>query len=422
MLVRTLFRFVVAVAAMVSAAAVPDAARAQSAVSALIPRDEARRQGLEWAWAGQLSINPRSDEVASVLVDREELFVTTRRGLVLAVDAETGREIWKVRLAKPSAPTSPVGVSAQHVAVVNDSRLYVFARDTGTSVMEKSLKHAQAGGPALGAGRVWVPSFDGVMTSWEIQEPNKQPFVYNSAAEIAQPAVVTASGASWINAHGKLASIELKDRTARYRFDTGAEVRAPLTHFAPNLFVVTTDGFAYAVDEVTGKMKWRFSTGGVIRHRLIGMSDVVLVITEFGDMHAVDVATGLERGVLGGVRHFVAASPERWYVLGYDDRLHVVDPATGRSVRAIDAHRFDWLAMNTYNDRIYLGTNSGMTQCLHEIGRSEPVLLEPPVRVGTEGDNAAATDPAASESEADPDAESDAESDAPENDPFDEEG
>lgn len=401
MLVRTLLSFVVALAAFVPLV-ISNTAMAQSGVSALIPRDEALRLGLEWAWAGQLPLVSRTDHVTSTLVDGAELFVTTKRGLVLCVEAETGRLLWQVRLAKPAAPTSPVGVSAKHVTVVNDSRVYVFERSSGTSVMEKDLSRAQGGPPSLGGGRVWVPSFDGIMTSWDIETPAEEAYIYNSAAEIPQAVVVTASGASWINARGKLASIELKDRTARYRFDASADVRAPLTYFTPNLFVVTTDGFAYAIEEDNGKLKWRFSTGGIISHPLIGTSEAVMIVTESGDMHVVDVKTGRERGVVSGIRQFVAATPERWYLLGYDNRLHVVDPATGRSIRAIDTHRFDWLAMNTHNGRIYMGTKSGMTQCLHEIGRSEPVLLEPPVRDDAEGTEAADGDAAAEDAGDDP--------------------
>ncbi|MCA9099944.1 MAG: PQQ-binding-like beta-propeller repeat protein [Planctomycetales bacterium] len=416
MLVRTLLRLQLM---LLTAAVAVGSAYAESAVSALVPRDVALRQGLVWGWARQLPMSPTFDEVNNVQVDGNEVFVTTKRGLVLAIDGETGRAIWTVRVKDPESPTTDVGFDANYVAVVNDSRVYVLRRATGESVMEKKLARAQGGAPSVGAGRVWVPAFDGMMSSWEIEDadrPDKDTakrqidhkvtnpaFVYNSGSEIDQPAIISDTGASWATMRGEVFSIELKDRRSRYRFDAGSRVYAPLTHFAPNLFVVTADGFAYAIDEATGKMNWRFSSGSIVRHPLVGMRDIGLVITESGDMHVIEVSDGLERDVVPGVRQFVAASPDRWYLLGLDGLLHVVDPATARSTRTIDVTGFDWLAMNTYNDRIYMGTSGGMTQCLHEIALEEPVLLEPPMKKEN-ADAAAAEGDASTDAGAKPDA------------------
>ena len=60
----------------------------------LIDQNTARRYGLNRAWYKQISLDRTRDRIASVTLDHGGLFVQTKQGLLVALDAESGETLW----------------------------------------------------------------------------------------------------------------------------------------------------------------------------------------------------------------------------------------------------------------------------------------------------------------------------------------
>ncbi|MBX9583282.1 MAG: PQQ-binding-like beta-propeller repeat protein [Gemmataceae bacterium] len=101
-----------------------------------IPPDAAAldRLNLRTEWATYLPVDGRRDSIQLVQTFDDQLFVQTRDGLLIAVDARTGRVQWTAALGN-GEPTSvyPVAVNREFVYAANVTRLYAFYRATGVA-------------------------------------------------------------------------------------------------------------------------------------------------------------------------------------------------------------------------------------------------------------------------------------------------
>lgn len=87
---------------------------------------------LRTVWTTNLPIEGRSDTINHIqVVDGDQIFVQTRNGNLLALDAGTGQKQWSIRFPGRSSTSFPVAVNRRFIFVVNLSRLYCFHRRTG---------------------------------------------------------------------------------------------------------------------------------------------------------------------------------------------------------------------------------------------------------------------------------------------------
>jgi hypothetical protein len=107
------------------------------------------------------------------------------------------------------------------------------------------------------------------------------------------------------------------------------------------------------------------------------------------------------------VEQFLAASRERVFASDDLGRLIVLDAKTGGRLSTLPVSGMNLLPVNTITDRIYLASDTGLIQCLHDIDAPEPIMHNVVVETAepAEGEKK----PAAGEGEGDA-SESDAES------------
>ncbi len=136
------------------------AASAQpKAYSRAAPPDTAslERLDLKSDWSAYIPVLNRQDGIAKVqAVDAGQIFVQTRDGLLVALDAKTGREQWKYRFAAPFTEGFAVSVNEQHVYSVNVAKLYCHQRYTGVVEFEVDLPETPAVGPVADGDQLYV--------------------------------------------------------------------------------------------------------------------------------------------------------------------------------------------------------------------------------------------------------------------------
>jgi len=136
----------------------------------------------------------------------------------------------------------------------------------------------------------------------------------------------------------------------------------------------------------------------------------VYIEREQGGMHCLDGATGEEIWFSGGLTQFVSLSPTKVYAIHGRDRLMIVDAASGARLGGFPIPGVTLKLINRMTDRIYLGTDSGILQCLREAELRSPVVYTPPT-LPTQGEKATkakelkAKEPKAKEKPAEPKAE-----------------
>ncbi len=143
---------------------------AQGTSRALTPDAAALdRLGLKADWSASVPVSGRQDAIARVQVaDEHQIFVQTRGGLLVALDAATGREQWKAKSPVAYADAFPVGVNEQFVYVVNVSKLYCLQRYTGVLEFAFDLPEAPSVGPVTDGDQLYVTFTSGKMACYDL--------------------------------------------------------------------------------------------------------------------------------------------------------------------------------------------------------------------------------------------------------------
>jgi outer membrane protein assembly factor BamB len=115
------------------------------------------RLGLKADWSAFVPVMNRQDGLSRVqVVDANQVFVQTKGGVLLALDAGTGREQWKFRFPVGFTDGYSVAVNEQFVYSVNVARLYCHNRYTGVLEFEFALPEAPAVGPVSDGDQLYV--------------------------------------------------------------------------------------------------------------------------------------------------------------------------------------------------------------------------------------------------------------------------
>jgi hypothetical protein len=181
----------------------------------------------------------------------------------------------------------------------------------------------------------------------------------------------------------------------------------------PYLYIASQDGYLYCLNEDTGNEAWRYSTGYAIDSSPAIVGDMAYVASVEPAIHALDAKTGKEQWTTPGASHFAARGKERVYASDRFGNLLVLDSKTGNPVSRMAVAEGASTLVNDQTDRIFLVSDSGLVQCLHEIGADAPTLYRqpdaPPAAPGAEASAA----PAEEGEEPATDAEADADEPSP---------
>ncbi len=394
----------------------------------IIPEPMARRHGLSRAWFTQVLVDRARGRLKHMVLDRGTLFAQTDQATVHAIDAQTGETLWSRRIGRPDHPSLTPGLGKDMVAIVNGSRLYVANRHNGDILFELEVNGAPGAGAAVSQKRAYVPMTSGMIMAYRLEsltDPLKElgkvpegpptaeeaeaaeerrrenlrlrqeyipPLACRSLGRaMIQPLVALQTEEeefiSWATDRGHLyigrIDRRMEDRfELRYRLETDANIAARPTYLPPDpkdpgasglLFVTSESGFVYAVVDKTGEVAWRFPTAEPILQPPVLIEDRIYVATQLGGMYCLDARLGADLWYAPQIGQFVAASPERVYAVDTLGRLVALYAKTGArldTLWSVDALPVRLANMET--DRIYLATETGLVQCLHESQLVEP--------------------------------------------------
>jgi len=397
----------------------------------LIDETRAQAQGLTRAWFSQAQLDRSQDKIESVTFDRraEEkngiLFLQTQLGTIQAFDSETGEVLWVNHVGSPQHPTTPIGVGPNHVAVLNGSDLYVFDRLTGKFILKRQMEEIVGGAPGVSGELAFVPCVNGVLETISLKKEGyvkdnnadgkeegrsskveQQRWKHMSSAPImVQPLVTPSVGdkpehIGWSNNRGNFFVASTSPLEMLYFFPTRDRITATAAYAPPNnnhnlrpsghFYLGSLDGYLYKIQETTGNVIWRFPTGEPILDTPLATRDRIYATTEHGGLYCVmDDITGGSRLTddansdssdntdqqiwrTKDITRVLAATPDRVFGLDNLGNIRMLDSETGRNLGVLQTEDVSFSVINHVNDRIYLVTDAGVVQCLHDRQYSKP--------------------------------------------------
>lgn len=316
--------------------------------------------------------------VTTRVIPEVTLYVATNRAAVHAIDGESGRTRWVASVGHPEHPTLELSANDKFLAVVNGSVLYILENDTGKLLWENQLPDAPGAGPAIASDLVFVPMINGKIYGYRLDrldEYQAPSMFFGIGRALIQP-TATNDMVCWPTDRGFIYAANAIQVSPRFRFEANKPIIAAIAALPSKgmLFVPTVDGYVYCLYETNGEMIWPFSTGEPISQSPIPVGDVLYVITDDHNMYRVSIDAGLEEWVARGITNFVAASEDRVYCVDEIGRVAVLNAKSGGRVAVLPFQSLDMKLVNGQTDRIYLGTSTGLIQCLHETQLEYPVF------------------------------------------------
>lgn len=141
-----------------------------------IDRASLERLNLRADWNAYIPIAGKRDGLANIQpVDETQVFVQTKAGMLVALDARTGRQQWSYKFPGSFAGTYPVAVNDKYCFAVGVGKLFCFDRFTGALKLEQDLRDAfphreetPVSGPVADNVYVYLQMASGWLVSYEL--------------------------------------------------------------------------------------------------------------------------------------------------------------------------------------------------------------------------------------------------------------
>lgn len=208
-------------------------------------------------------------------------------GHVLKLDAKTGKTIWKRRLPG-RAESSPVVVNRTVYFGCEDGYLYALSTISGNIRWKTRLGGPVKAAPAYYGGRIYVGDYGGYMNAVDArtgkliwQSGALGPGFGGTGAFYSTPAV--AYGRVYAgNNDGRVYSYVLRTGELAWSYSTGGYAYSGPTvthsrHSPPTVYIGSFDGYVYALDAKDGSVRWSRSAGGQVIGSLSAVGEIVYV-------------------------------------------------------------------------------------------------------------------------------------------------
>ncbi|MCC6494529.1 MAG: PQQ-binding-like beta-propeller repeat protein [Pirellulales bacterium] len=362
--------------ALAPAAALLFAGDRAAGQSPLVTQEQAARVGLERAWFAQAPVDAARSRVTTWYLYLDRLYAVTNSGIVTALNAETGEELWSKQVGKPGYPAYGPSANADYLGLISGSKLYLLDRHDGRAQWVRPVGSAPSSGPALSNQYAYVALVTGRIEAYKLDDPDARPWYYQSRGRTFLRPTVSGELVSWPTTEGFLYIGRADDPGVLFRLQTAGDIVTSPAYQEPNLYIASTDGYLYCINGTSGREQWRYSTGYAIRSSPAIVGQQAYVASSEPAIHAVNAQTGAWLWDAPGVGHFAAQGKQHVYGSDRFGNLVVLDAKSGVLAARMATAEGSETLVNDQSDRIFLVNDHGLVQCLREIGAVEPTFYQ----------------------------------------------
>lgn len=375
--------------------------QAQSTVPQdLIPkRTSLARLGLERQWMAVVPV-AGSEQVLRISRSKDLFFVQTSQAMLHVYDAETGQHRWSAQLGEQASYARPVSSNSFAVFATCSNIMQALDRNTGRPIWKADLGTIPTSGTTCDEEHLLVGLNTGKINCYRLKKAqergpdkilDKPALAWNlQTAGKVMTLPLIAERISCLGSNDGRVFVTLTDEpTPLYRVKTGGPIGEGLGTFGTRMLLVpSADYNLYAVDVLTTKILWTFPSGAPFEQAPLIAGEDIFAINTAGNLSLLEPSTGSPKWTLSTPSaRLLGTSPTKVYLRSIDNDLLVVDRASGKVVAdpaatfqraGLNLREFDQSFTDRYDDRLFLGTSSGVVVCLREIALTTPQLLRDP--------------------------------------------
>lgn len=376
--------------------------QAQStSTSDLIPkRTSLARLGLERQWLIVVPV-AGSERVVRISRSSDLFFVQTNEAMLHVYEVESGRHLWSARIGEQASYARPISSNSFAVFATCSNLMLALDRNTGRTIWKSDLTTIPTSGTACDENYILVGLNTGMINCYSLKEEKQKDgtekirdkpslaWRLKTAGRVRTLPLIAENIVCMGSDDGRVFVNMLADPTPLYRFKTGGPVGEELgTYGTRSLLVPSEDYNLYSIDVLTAKMLWTFPSGAPIMQAPMIVGEDVFVINTAGNLSVLDPKSGAPRWTLPThSARLLGASRSKVYLRTIDLDLLIVDRATGKVIAdpaatleraGLNLRELDLNFRNRFDDRLYLGSSSGLVVSFREIGETKPFPLREP--------------------------------------------
>jgi outer membrane protein assembly factor BamB len=224
----------------------------------------------------------------------EMLFVVTRSGDLIALDAATGEQRWMRRIPTVRFRAAPVCDEQRVYLGAHDGWIYAMDKETGLLDWQVFAGGGIFRAPAVGEGVVCVGVGPGHVLALDA-ETGIERWAYETGGMIHAPPIIH-EGAVYIGSRDMhLHAIDLATGEQIWSVRTWHEITTRPAISGDRVVFGSWDHHLLCVERETGRLIWRFQAQDVIDSSPLIVEDTVHFGSWDGVLYAVDLETGHER-------------------------------------------------------------------------------------------------------------------------------
>ncbi len=398
-----------ALAVVALAAACPTGAVAQSQQGPILSPSVASRAGLDRMWFAQAAVDGARSELQHAIIQNERLFLSTSENVVEAIDAVTGRSMWRTRVGRAFTQLSPPGAGAPGVAAISGTDVFLLDRDDGQILWRTRTPGVAMAAPVVTNEWVYAALMNGQFRAFPIENPElvggsaKQPWFSGHSGTIDMAPVASRELIIWATNRGAIYASRMDRRGLVFQAEVSGRLSAPLAFWPPYLYVMdetnTLTAMSAEFRRSGGETAWEYNVGGPVTQKPVPLDSQVFIIRDdFGmiclqatppkseDQPQADdndeerpasrrrpAAQGTPLWMLPGVKQFASATKDRVYGLDREGRLMIIDRKKGNLLAILPTQATPVAVTNNVNDRIFLWSPLGTMVALREDALTQPV-------------------------------------------------
>lgn len=334
-------------------------------------------------------------QVTQNIVPTITMYVLSDQFVVQAIDAETGATRWATQVGTRNWPTSGIGVSDDYVCLTNGMSLFCLDAKTGGILWKRRMDRTAGGGPLVTSNYVYVPKVNGSLEVFSLtdpKQPSRQLFAFGRAMQT--PILTGRNNVVWVSDKKALfvAPVGADVERFQYRVSFDRPISSNVCTGDNNTLIVgTDDGAIHCFDEGRGALIWKQFIANPLRETPLAVDDDVFLVSLGPSLTVLSLDTGIEKWTCDDVARIVSVSENHVITVDSVGRLVILDRQSGRRASVIGEGGITFSVTNALTDRAYLGTRSGILQCIRAIDLPTPEMhialdLKPNIPVDTPQD------------------------------------
>jgi outer membrane protein assembly factor BamB len=281
-------------------------------------------------------------------IHQDILYLGTEDGVLHAVDARQGNELWHLPLPEHWLPTEAAAAEGLVFIGTRDARplgsgdkaLLALDAATGEEAWRFETGALYLSAPVVGAGRVYFAANDGTVYALEAEGGGNE--LWQRKIEGWTPFPPTlAEGTLYLGSRGhSLYALDAEKGRVKWRFTTGGQVPYSPTVAGGVVYFGSWDGNLYAVEAQRRSEIWRFPAGGALTTSPTVAEGIVYFGCHDRQVYAVKAESGQElwRFKTGGRIYSAPVVAGGKVYFGSDDKnLYAVDAASGAEAWRFEA-------------------------------------------------------------------------------------